>query len=73
MIWAKNKRGRALRSRPLVFFAAAVVDVASGVYAVCDQVTQMVPVQMDDIDEVHQLDPVHQIDHKDEHTFPHTT
>ena len=24
--------------------------------------------QMDDIDELHQLDPVHQVDHQDEHT-----
>ena len=34
---------------------------------VCDQVSQVVPVQeVDHIDEVHQLDPVHQGDHKDE-------
>ena len=32
---------------------------------VCDQVNQLVPVQdMDDIDAVHQLDPVRQVDHK---------
>ena len=40
-----------------------------------DQVSQVLPVQpvddidvqpVDDIDEVHQLDPVHQVDHKDE-------
>ena len=50
----------------------AVVSVASAVY---DQVSQVLPVQpvddidvqpVDDIDEVHQLDPVHQVDHKDE-------
>ena len=29
---------------------------------------QVVPAHQDDIDEVHELDPVHQVDHKDEFT-----
>ena len=42
----------------------SVASVASAVY---DQVSQLVPVQqVDDIDEVHLLDPAHQVDHKDE-------
>ena len=35
----------------------------------CDQDDHVVPAhQVDDIDEVHELDPVHQVGHKDEHT-----
>ena len=49
----------------------AVVSVVS-VSAVCDQVDQgdqVVPAhQVDDIDDIHEQDPVHQVDHKDEHT-----
>ena len=29
--------------------------------------------QVDDINEVHELDPVHQVDHKDKYTVPHIT
>ena len=58
--------GRARSAGPLLFFVEAVV-VASVVSAVCDQVSQVAPVQqVDAIDEVHQRDPVHQVDHKDE-------
>ena len=47
----------------------AVASVlAVSVSVVCDQVDQVVPAhQVDDI-EVHELDPVHQVDRKDEHT-----
>ena len=37
--------------------------------ALSDQVDQVVPAhQVDDINEVHELGPVHQVDHKDEYT-----
>ena len=46
----------------------AVVSVVS-VSAVCDQVDQVVPAhRVDDINEVYELDPVHQVDHDDEFT-----
>ena len=36
-------------------------------FLLCHQVSQVAPVQeVDDINEAHQLDPVHQVDHKDE-------
>ena len=41
---------------------ATAVSLAT---AVCDQVVTVRHV--DDIDEAHQLDPVHQVNHKDEH------
>ena len=57
-----NKKGeRASRARPFVVAVNAVVSVVS-VSAVCDeadQVDQVVPAHKDDIDEVHELDPVH--------------
>ena len=35
----------------------------------CDQVDQVVPAhQVDDINEVHEPDPAHQVDHKVEYT-----
>ena len=48
----------------VVFVFVFPVSVVS---VVCDQVDQVVPAYQDDIDEVHELDPVHQVDHKDEH------
>ena len=58
------KRGRALkRAPPFVVSVNAVVFVfvfaVSVVSVVCDQVDQVVPAYQDDIDEVHELDPVH--------------
>ena len=42
------------------------VSVSVSVSVVCDQVDQVVPaIQVDDIDGSHQVDPVHQVDHKD--------
>ena len=63
-----NKGRRALnRAAPFVVAVNAVVSVS--VSAVCDEVDQVVPAhQVDDIDEVHKLDPVHhQVDQNDEH------
>ena len=49
----------------------AVVSVAS-VSVLCDQDDQVVPAhQVDGINEVHELDPIHQVDHKDEHQKDH--
>ena len=53
--------------RPLADFHWPWLSAASVVAAVGDQVSQVAPVQdADDIDEVRQLDPVHQADHKGE-------
>ena len=48
-----------------VVSAVSVVSVS----AVCDQGDQVVPAhQVGDIDDIHEQDPVHQVDHNDEHT-----
>ena len=52
----------------VVFVFVFVVSVVS---VVCDQGDQVVPAYQDDIDEVHELDTVHQVDHKDEYTSDH--
>ena len=64
-----NKRGRASRAPPFVVAVDAVVFVASvSVPVFCDQDAHVVAAhQVDDIDEVLELGPVHQVDHKDEH------
>ena len=60
-------KGGATRASPFAVPVPGVVSVVS-VSVVCDQDDHVVPAhQVDDIDEVHELGPVHQVDHKDEH------
>ena len=51
----------------LIGFKDAVASFSS---VSCDQVIEVAPTQhVDDRDEAHQADPVHQLAHKDEHTL----
>ena len=66
-----NGDHNAKRARPFDVAVNAVAFVVC-VSAVCDQADQgdqvVLAHQVDDIDEVRELDPVHQVDHKDECT-----
>ena len=54
-----DKGGRAKRATPFVVSASVVASVLS-VPVLCEQEDQVVPAhQVDDIDEVHELNPVH--------------
>ncbi len=67
----QQHRGRAKRTPT---FAVAMNAGLSGVYVSvpCDQVDQVVSArQVDDIDDLDEQDPVHLVDHKDEHTGRH--
>ena len=59
-------KGRAPRAPPSVVSVDVVVSVVS---VLCDQVNQVVPAhQVDALDEAFQVDPVHHVDHRYEHT-----
>ena len=58
--------GQFVVSVPAVVSFVAV-SVSDSVSVMCDQDDHVVPAhQVDDIDEIHEPDPVHQVDHKDD-------